>query len=431
MRIPLFLMFIVASFVSSNNFAQKKSNQLPPTALTRWMDLHCRMVRASKGIPHVAYSRHFAYTAIAVYESIVGSDPDYQSLSGQLTGLGNLPPIPENSLFWPASLNTTYAEMLRSFYGRFASCTQTIDSMEESQKRAFINAGTGQPVVEKSAGFGKLIAGAILQWASEDGSASTKQYTPLKGEGVWTPVAQAATPFWAENRALTNNLESAFALEQPGYSADTAGNFWKMAMEVYNTSVKLTPEQKATALYWDDSPNGQYMTVFGHWTFLLSGLLNERRTPLIKAAEAYARMAISMQEASILAWKGKYQYNVVRPVTFIQQYIDPGWKPLIATPPHPEFPAAHATLSNAAAMALCSVLGYDCKVTDKSYTDIGMPKRNYVSLQDAAKEAGLSRLYGGIHYRYSIHQGFILGEATAKHIDQSIRFRSQRSVTLR
>ena len=114
---------------------------------------------------------------------------------------------------------------------------------------------------------------------------------------------------------------------------------------------------------------------------------------------------------------------MVRPVTYIQQYIDKNWLPLIATPPHPEFPAAHATLSNAAATALCAFFGESCAMTDKSYTDIGMPERKYISLQEAAKEAGYSRLYGGIHYRQSIDQGFLLGAAAANKVLREVNFK--------
>jgi membrane-associated phospholipid phosphatase len=136
-------------------------------------------------------------------------------------------------------------------------------------------------------------------------------------------------------------------------------------------------------------------------------------------------MGITLHEATLLAWKGKYQYNVVRPVTFIRQYINKQWSPLIATPPHPEFPAAHATFSNAAATALCTLFGETCQLTDKTYTDIGMNERTYSTLQDAAHEAGYSRLYGGIHYRYSIEQGFLLGEAAARHVDKSVQFKAK------
>jgi hypothetical protein len=97
---------------------------------------------------------------------------------------------------------------------------------------------------------------------------------------------------------------------------------------------------------------------------------------------------------------------------------------LIATPAHPEFPAAHATISHAAAIALCKLFGENCSVTDKSYKDIGMPERTYASLQEVSKEAGFSRLYGGIHYRYSIEEGFVLGEQAAKYVDRLLRFHS-------
>ena len=114
---------------------------------------------------------------------------------------------------------------------------------------------------------------------------------------------------------------------------------------------------------------------------------------------------------------------MLRPVTYIQSQIDPQWKPLIATPPHPEFPAAHATLSNAAAEALTTVFGEKCAFTDNAYADIGMPARSYPSVRDAAREAGMSRLYGGIHYRHSIEQDLILGEAAARHVEASIQFK--------
>jgi hypothetical protein len=164
------------------------------------------------------------------------------------------------------------------------------------------------------------------------------------------------------------------------------------------------------------------MTVFGHWTSIAAGLIKQHQLSLIKGAEAYAKMAISMSEASIVAWKAKYQYNVLRPITYIKQNIDQSWNSLIATPPHPEFPAAHATLSNAAATALCTLFGETCTVSDNSYTDIGMNERSYSSLQQMAEEAGYSRLYGGIHYRHSIEQGFTIGAAVAKHVDSSIHF---------
>lgn len=413
----IFIACLVALAVTCTGFAQTSS-----AVLTNWMDLHSRMVRASKGaVAHVAYSRHFSYAAIAAYESIVSSDPAYRSLSGQLNGLNALPKAGKGQFYGPASLNAAYAEVLRKYYNSFGTCKAAIDSMEAAQLQSFPKANAKQ--IEKSVEYGRSVAAAILQWAEEDLWESKNMYTPLTGEGVWQPAGStAAVPFWADKRSMTKDLSTVYSLKQPVYAPDTDGMFYKMANEVYTTSVNLTPEQKAIALHWDDAPNGRYMSVFGHWTYILSGLIKKHQFPLLKAAEAYARMSISMHEAGILAWKGKYQYNVVRPITFINQHINKDWKPLISTPPHPEFPAAHATLSYAAAVALCAMFGEACAVSDNSYTDIGMTERSYASLRDAAKEAGMSRLYGGIHYRYSIEQGFILGEAAAKYAEKTLRF---------
>jgi hypothetical protein len=413
---------ILVALTTSIAVGAQKHKAYSSDILTDWMNLHCKMVRNAKGIAHVAYSRHFAYTAIAAYETVVASDASYRSLKNQLNGLTELPPAPKEKLFYPASLNAAYASMLRSFYSSFGICNSVIDSMELAQQKNFRFQNIAQKQLDKSEAYGRSIADAIIKWSQTDNSNSTKEYIPLKGEGVWTPTTSASAPFWYEKRSFTKDLLSIASFKQPVYSSDTASDFYKMVNEVYTTSVHLTPEEKATALYWDDSPDGKYMTVFGHWTSITAGLIKQHKLSLIRGAEAFAKMAISMSEASILAWKGKYQYSVLRPVTYIQQHIDPKWTSLIATPSHPEFPAAHATLSNAAATALCSLFGEACAVADNSYTDIGMKERSYPSLQEMAKEAGYSRLYGGIHYRYSIEQGFTIGASAAKHVDRSVHF---------
>ena len=422
------LIFVSAGLYSFSS-ARKKENadELSSAILTNWINFHCTMVRTASGISHVAYSRHFSYTAIAAYESIAGSNASYRSLSGQLADLKTLPAAPKEKLHWAASLNSAYAAMLREFYSSFGSNKARIDSMELAQKQAFEKTGIQRKRIENGSSYGQTIAAAIIEWSKKDGFDNSKPYTPEKGEGLWSPTPPSFTaanvPYWSEKRSFTPNLLAVLTLEKPGYSADPAAAFHQMAKEVYDVSQHLSPEQKATALYWDDSPNGKYITVFGHWTSILSGLLRSHNFPLLKATEVFATMTMAMHEAAILAWKAKYDFKVVRPVTYIQQYIDKNWLPLIATPPHPEFPAAHATLSNAAATALCAFFGESCAMTDKSYTDIGMPERKYISLQEAAKEAGYSRLYGGIHYRQSIDQGFLLGAAAANKVLREVNFK--------
>jgi hypothetical protein len=420
------LVMMLATVALTPASAQKRPGKgvQPASILTQWLDLHCRLVRQAKGIQHVAYSRHFSYTALAAHESLMASDRPHNSMGGQLNGLGTLPVVRVKGYVGPAGLNAAYAEMLRHFYSPFGTSSASIDSLENLVKKQLSVKETSSLLVEKSSAYGKDVARFILNWAKTDGSDLEKKYIANQGEGLWIPSGPSfvvAAPFWSENRSLTRDLSKAYHLRKPAYASDSLSDFYKMAREVYDVTTHLTPEQKEIALFWDDAPNGKYLTAFGHWTSILSGLIKQEKISLAKASEAYLKMALSMHEACLLAWKGKYEYNVIRPVSFIRQYIDKNWSPLIGTPPHPEFPAAHATLSNAAATALTSVFGNSCPVTDRSYLDIGMKERHYSSLQEVAREAGMSRLYGGIHYRHSIEEGFLLGEASAKHVLQNLR----------
>jgi membrane-associated phospholipid phosphatase len=147
-----------------------------------------------------------------------------------------------------------------------------------------------------------------------------------------------------------------------------------------------------------------------------------RKYSLAETAAAYATTAIAMHEAIIATWKFKYTHNLIRPVTYIQQHMESQWLPLIVTPAHPEYPAAHATLSAAAAYALTQTLGNNVSFTDRTYEDIGLAPRTYASFEVAGGEAGLSRLYGGIHYAPSINAGASVGKQVAQNVANALRF---------
>ncbi|HEY0677252.1 MAG TPA: vanadium-dependent haloperoxidase [Chitinophagaceae bacterium] len=418
--------WIMFSFGLQLNGGTLGKNGSDSEMLAQWMELHCRMIRFTKGISHVAYTRHFAYTSIAVYEAGRQSERGYTSLTRQLNGLETVPVATDKKLHGSASVSAAYAEMLRHFYGSFPACSILIDSLESAQRINSSSTGS-EKLTQQSKAHGKSIAQAVITWAQQDNSTATIQYKPKEGESFWQPTppafSPAAVPHWGNNRTLVKGEnELAKILQAPVYGSDSSADFYKMAKEVYQTSENLTAEQKEIALYWDDSPDGKYITVPGHWAHILTSLIRHHKLSIMEAAEAYVKMSVAMHDAAVLTWAAKYQYGIPRPVTFIQRYFKPGWLSLIGTPPHPEFPAAHATLSNAAATALCSTFGEKCSFTDSAYVVIGMRARSYATLKEAAREAGMSRLYGGIHYRYSIEQGLSLGERTAQHVVKNIRF---------
>ena len=131
--------------------------------------------------------------------------------------------------------------------------------------------------------------------------------------------------------------------------------------------------------------------------------------PLDVRAEVLARLGIAMADGFIGCWQVKYEYDAIRPLTYIRKVFDPKWESLLNTPPFPEYPSGHSVQSAAAATVLTAYFGEDFAFEDASPTDDGLPARSFPSFWAAAEEAGLSRLYGGIHFRAAIEQGLAQG----------------------
>jgi hypothetical protein len=349
-------------------------------------------------------------------------------MTGQLQDLQKLPLYKAESAFVPeAGSNAAYAEMARFFYGENSNA-YLIDSMETATRETLLRTGVTQQAVFTSADFGKSIAKAIILWSQADGSDKANAlYDPPTGDGLWQPTPpayiKAAVPYWQNNRPLVKgSTENMIAVSPPKYSTDASSYYQKMVKEVFDVSRTLNEEQKNIAWFWDDSP-GKYLSVPGHWSSILAQVIKSKNLSLESSAEAYAKMHIALHNACLVAWSGKYTHNVIRPITNIQKNIDKNWQSLIETPPHPEFPAAHATLSNAAATGLTNALGNNLSFTDATYADIGVKARNFSSFHAAAEEAGMSRLYGGIHYRFSIEEGLKIGKRTGEASLSQLKFK--------
>lgn len=186
--------------------------------------------------------------------------------------------------------------------------------------------------------------------------------------------------------------------------------------EVYTLTKTLTPEQKETARYWDDNPfvvehfghmmfGNKKITPGGHWMGIAAIAARQTNAPAIKIAEAYALTAIALYDGFISCWDEKYRSNVVRPVTVINELIDKGWSPLLQTPPFPEYPSGHSAITAAASVVLANMYGDNFAFQDTSdLRYIGM-QRHFNSFQEAAAQASISRVYGGIHFKNSVDQG--------------------------
>jgi membrane-associated phospholipid phosphatase len=128
-------------------------------------------------------------------------------------------------------------------------------------------------------------------------------------------------------------------------------------------------------------------------------------------------------DAGIGCWKTKFRYNQERPVKYIREVLGhPSWSPLFDNPPFPDFPSGHSTIAGSFAEILKGFFGNSYHFTDHTYDYLGMSPRSYTSFDELAKEVSESRVYAGIHYRYSCDKGCEQGRKIGKNINRKLKF---------
>ena len=135
-----------------------------------------------------------------------------------------------------------------------------------------------------------------------------------------------------------------------------------------------------------------------------------------QSSYAYTATAIALADGFISCWEEKYSSNLVRPETLINKYVDENWKPVLQTPPFPEYSSGHSVVSGAASIVLTKIFGEEFSFEDDTEVKYGLPVRSFKSFSHAASEAAVSRLYGGIHYRAAIENGLVQGKNLGNHV---------------
>jgi hypothetical protein len=395
-----------------------------------WYDLILELVETTPGFSPPVAARAFGYTGVTLYEAVVPGMPGYQTLAGQLSRFMGVPqPDPALEYHWPAVASAALEAITRDL---FAGTSDENQAKIETLARRLNQRLAGEvdtDVLARSLTQGQAVAGAIYAWAQQDGAsqvaqAGTAGYYPPHGAGQWEPTlgadgspVAALLPDWGTIRPFVLPSGAACAISAPpGYAEHPESPFYREAREVYDAGQNLTAEQRAIAAFWADNP-GSTPTPPGHWIALLTQLLREDNHTLDVAAEAYAKLGMAVADAFILCWHAKYQYNLVRPVTYINAVIDPDWMPLIPTPPFPEYPSGHSVQSAAAAVVLTDLFGANYAFVDHTHERRGLAPRAFDSFAQAAREAAISRLYGGIHFRAAIEVGLQQGECVGQRIN--------------
>lgn len=378
--------------------------------------------------PPVA-SRIYAYCNLAFYEALRLKDSNSNSLITRLKDFETIPQPEKNKLY-----DYTLAAV-KSFFNVAKALTFSKDSLikTETQILKEFEIATDEVVYKNSILLGDTIASIILKRAAADNYKKTRgmaKYSVFKEAGKWqqTPpdYFDAVEPNWRLIKPMLLDSASQFKpAPAPPYDLNKKSNYFKELMEVYNMSKQISPSQDTIARYWDDNPfvsghQGHLMfatkktTPGGHWMGIISILCRQTNTTAIKAAKIYALTSCAILDGFISCWDEKYRSPMLRPITVIRENIESEWNALLQTPPFPEYTSGHSVITASAATVLTNLIGENISFHDTTELEYLGLQRSFTSIQQAADEAAISRLYGGIHFRSAIDEGKKQGQQVGK-----------------
>ena len=381
--------------------------------------------------PPVIASRNYAYANIAAYEVIVAGDSkNYNTLAGQIKHLKPVPqPDPKSKIDYQFASLLAFCTVGNAVTFPEGSMDEYVNSLNERVK----DAGMPSDVFEQSVQFAGIVSTHILNWSKKDNYLQTRsasKFTVKIEDGRWLPTptmyASALEPHWMEIRPMV--LDSASQIiptPPPVYNMkDKNSQFYKNAEEVKLIVDSLDEEQKHIADFWDDNPfklnvvgHVSYATKKfspgGHWMNIVGIATEIKKSDFNTTVSIYAEASIALFDGFISCWHTKFLTNYVRPETVINGLMSPDWRPYIQTPPFPEYTSGHAVISSVTAEILTARLGDNIAFRDTSEAEFGIPDREFKSFRAAAVEAGMSRVYGGIHYKNSCLIGTEQGKQVA------------------
>ncbi|MEP7375854.1 MAG: vanadium-dependent haloperoxidase [Chitinophagaceae bacterium] len=395
--------------------------------VVKWLNMQLDMLRVplAAGTGSQAAERCQAYCGIATYEAVLPGMPGYRSLSGQLTDFRGMPATEHGkSYHWAASANAALAEMNRKLFPTTSDANKANINTLESGLQAIYAGEVDAATLQRSIAFGKEVATRVFTWATNDGFANVNPpYVPPVGPGLWVPTATTPpiNPYASQRRLLVPGVARGTALAPPPpYSTVPGSAFWNMVKDVYDKSLVLTPDQKASAFYYRDAPG---YPGGGAFVAILSQVLATAQPSLDIAALAYAKVGISQHDATIILFTNKYNYNLVRPVTYIQNVMGfTTWTTLIPTPNHPEFPSGHAVTNSAVIVMLNNLFGRHFQLTLHTYDYLGLPARSFNSFDEMGKEMSDSRVFGGLHYQATCDKSTLQGKKVGQNILRRLEF---------
>lgn len=391
----------------------EKREMMASDMVLTWNDRALAAIKTASAAPPIA-SRDLAIMHVAVYDALNAIDR-----TGQ--------PYAVDVLAQPSASReaAVAAAAHRVLVALFPAQTTTLDAAYTSDLAAIADGKSETDGVN----LGNSVADQILALRSTDGSATSVTYTPKMGAGFWqpTPPALAAglLPQWASLKPFAMTSSSQFS--PSSIPALTSQQYTDAFNEVKSlgsaTGSTRTTDQTNIAKFWADGAGT--ITPPGHLNQMAHVVADSQGNSMAQNARLFAMLNIALADAAIMAWNTKYATEYWRPVTAIRAAdtdgnanttADTAWTPLLTTPPFPSYVSGHSSFSGAAAAVLANFFGRDNISFTLTSEDASVSARSFTSFSQAAQEAGMSRIYGGIHWQFDNQGGLTAGKSLGQYV---------------
>lgn len=427
MRKKALLLTILVAAVIVNNSCRKNQAQpvLTSNDITKVIDQMSGIMIHDITNPPLA-ARFFSYTCLAGYEIVSENDKAEKSMHGVLN---EYPDIKKPSYANGYNYQLSALIAMMETAGKLQPSGNLMINYEQTFLDSCRKIGFTDDIIDSSKHYAQAISKQIMAYAKKDKYnriSNYTRYTPLGKDSTWYPTPPAymapVEPYFNTIRPFTLDSSSQFKVSRPiSFSTDKQSEFYKYMLRCYKLGgSELTPEHRTIAAFWDCNPfavqdNGHMMIGLkkispgAHWLGITGIVCSQTKTGFSKAMEIHMVVSIGLMDSFMCCWDEKYRSNRIRPETAIRKYIDPNWRPLLQTPPFPEYLSGHSCISSTSAVILTSYFGDSVHFTDNVEQKYGLTPRSFTSFNQAANEAGMSRFWGGIHFEDAINSGMNQG----------------------
>lgn len=408
------------------------ASQVTTALITDWNNLWLEVDRHAYGMRPTATARSLAYIHLAAYETAVEEMDGYTSNRNRLQGFNINPSQREENIDIALALNTCYALVIDHFMYKVDNEIDIKVGELKNTKEGELSATLSASEIANSINWGTYVANTIISFSQTDVQAEDQildpqplSYEPPTGAGFWTYSAdpeRAWFPYWGEVRTFVISSEQTTSVAPSiAYSEDPTSVCYTQMNEVYvisNNAKVENNEDLWIAEYWSDDVEGLMLSPPGRQISIAMQLIEAHDLSYETALSMFLKLGFSLNDAAVSAWADKYEYMVMRPSVYIQNFIDPEFQTNLyrfinwPNPTFPGYPSGHSTFASAAAGIFINEFGDAINFTDRTHegrTEFKGAPRTFTSFSAMAEENGFARIPLGVHIRIDCTEGLRLG----------------------